>query len=109
MRVSIDTEDRRLGFDLMGEGSVGAGSKVSIPGNATVTLKEWRVRKGFGIPETLELVVATSAAVEAGLIANWLYDKLKGRDVKLRIEELEVEVNQGEITRVVKRVIEQSE
>ncbi|MGH8727897.1 MAG: hypothetical protein ACREV9_07030 [Burkholderiales bacterium] len=38
--------------------------------------------------------------------ANWLYAKLKGRSAKLRIEEQEVQLEEGEIKNVISRVIE---
>jgi hypothetical protein len=66
-------------------------------------------RKAFGMAETVELVLAFTTGTVSGLVANWLYGKLKGRSVHLRIEEQEVEIEEGEITRVISRVIERSE
>jgi predicted transcriptional regulator len=46
--------------------------------------------------------------VGAGLIAAYLYDKLKkGRATKLRIDRTEVEIDKGEIARVLSEHIEQ--
>ena len=91
VRLTIDTDDTRLAFDLMGNPKqIGSGTVASIPGEATVTLKSMFGRRAFGAPETLELVLGFAGGVASGVVANWLYGKLKGRNVRLRIEEHEV-------------------
>jgi hypothetical protein len=110
IRLTIDSDDRRLAFDLMGNPKrLGSGSVTSIPGDATLTLKTMLMRKAFGLPETLELVLTFGSGVAGGVVANWLYGKLKGRNATLRIEEREVEIEEGEIRRVITRIIEKSE
>jgi hypothetical protein len=104
----IDTHDPRLAVDMLGNPKeIGTGSRTSIPGNAEVTLKSLYIRRAFGLPETLELAITFGSGVAAGLVANWLFDKLKDRDVRLRIEETEIQIEQGEIRRVITRKIEQ--
>ena len=57
IRLTIDTDDRRLAFDLMGNPKqVGAGTATTVPGDATLTVVlaqltaklrspfEWRAR-----------------------------------------------------------------
>ena len=110
VRLSIETTDRKALFDLMGgPGSLASGAAVSIPGDATLTFRHITGRKAFGMAETVELVLAFATGTASGLVANWLYGKLKGRGVRLRIEEQEVEIEEGEIRRVITRVIERSE
>jgi hypothetical protein len=82
---------------------------ASIPGEATLTLKSMFGRRAFGAPETLDLVLGFAGGVASGVVANWLYGKLKGRNVRLRIEEHEVEIEEGEIKRIISRVTEKSE
>jgi hypothetical protein len=110
IRLTIDTDDRRLAFDLMGNPNrIGSGTVAAIPGEATLTLRTMLVRKGLGLPETLDLLLTFGGGVASGVVANWLYGKLKGRNVRLRIEEHEVEIDEGEIKRVITRIIEKTE
>ena len=88
---------------------IGSGTVATIPGEATLTLRSMFVRKAFGAPETLELLLSFGSGVASGVVANWLYGKLKGRNVKLRIEEQEIEIDEGEIKRIISRTIEKSE
>jgi hypothetical protein len=107
IRLRIDTDDRRLAFDLMNNPpSVGSGSSTAIPGDATLTLESLFVRKALGLPETLEFVLNLGTGVGSGLVANWLYGRLKNRNVVLRIEEEEVQIEEGEIRKALSRIIE---
>ena len=112
VRLSVDTADKRLAFDLMGAtGPLVSGASVPLPEGATLTYRHTTGRKAFGMAETVELVLAFTTGTGSGLVANWLYGKLKGRRVRLRlrIEEQEVEIEEGEITRVISRAIERSD
>lgn len=108
MNVEIDTHDRQLVSELFESPSLSVGQQRSIPGGATVTYQGEVIRKAVGIPETIMLTVAlgTGTSVVGSLIANWLYDKLKGgRAVSLRIDRREVQIEDGEIKRVVEETI----
>ncbi|MBM4305127.1 MAG: hypothetical protein FJ123_00170 [Deltaproteobacteria bacterium] len=107
IRLTIDTDDRRLAFDLMGNpNQIGSGTTVSIPGICDIKLESLFVRKAAGAPETLELILNFALGVAGGVLANWIYSKLKGRRVTLRIEEQEVEINEDKIKKVISRIIE---
>jgi hypothetical protein len=109
IKLSLDTEDRRLGFDLLGTTRLNAESSAELPGGARLKFQSIIARKAFGVPETLELVLTFGTGVASGVVANWLYQKLKDRNVKLRIEEYEVELEEGEIKKIISRVIERKE
>jgi hypothetical protein len=110
MQLEIDTEDRKLGFDLVGtSNSLSPGTKVEIPGSAILTFDGLIGRKAFGFPVTLEFILTFSSGVSAGIVANWLYEKIKGRALKLRIDRTEVQINKGEIERIIFEKIEKSE
>jgi len=65
------------------------------------------MRKAFGLPETLELILSFGSGVVSSVVASWLYEKLKNRpNTTLRIEEQQVELEEGEIRRVFTRLIE---
>lgn len=111
IRITIDTDDRRLAFDLFGNPiQIGVGSRISVPGNAELVMRSLLTRKAFGLPETLELVISFSSGVASSLVASWLYEKLRNRsNTKLRIEEQQVELEEGHIKRVFTRLIERKD
>lgn len=110
IQLYIDTEDQKLGFDLMGTpNSLTAGTKVEVPGNAILTLNNIIVRKAFGVPTTLEFIVTFTGGVSAGIVANWLYEKIKGRASKIRIERTELQIKKGEIERIIVEKIKKNE
>ncbi len=109
LQIEIDTEDRKLGFDLMGTpDSLSAGSEVKVPGNALLAFEGIIGRKAFGFPGTLEFIMTFTTGVSAGVVANWLYEKLKGRTSRIRIDRTEVQLNKGEIERIIVERIEKN-
>lgn len=110
MRIEIDTEDRQLSSDLMGNSETAQnGQTVNIPGGAKLTLGPLVKRYAVGVPETIEAVLTFGSGVASGLVASWLYDKIKGRATRLRIDETEVEINKGEIEHIIVRKIEKKD
>jgi hypothetical protein len=110
LHVEVDTDDHDLAFDLMSRPELlGPGTSTEIPGYATLTVESLTMRKAFGFPETVELALSFGTGVASGLVANWLFAKLRGRTVSLRIERTEVQVNAGEIERIIRETIEQKE
>ena len=112
MRVTIevDTLDRQLGFDLFGPGkSLGPGVSTELPGDATLTLERLHIRKAIAVPETLQLVLTFGGGIATGLVANWLYDKLKGKAKKVRIDRVEIQLDEGEIKRILTESIEREQ
>lgn len=106
MQIEIETEDRRLGFDLMGTSKLNAGMKVDIPGDAILSFDSIMGRKAFGFPETLEFIMTFTTGVSASLVASWLYDKIKGRASRIIINRKEIQMNKGEIERIIIETIE---
>jgi hypothetical protein len=90
----------------MQSNSVSAGQQLALS-NATVTWVSASLRKATGEPSVIELAVEIASGIGVGVISNWLYEKLKGRHVKLRINRVEVEhIDKDSITRVI---VEQTE
>ena len=107
LQVEVDTHDRKLCFDLMGNPKpLGPGAKAAISDDVTVTLGSMSIRKGFGVPETITLVVEFTSGVGASLVAAWLYNKLRGRSEKVRIERTEIQLDEGQIKRIITEKIE---
>ena len=79
---------------------------MSVPGNATFTLSSWVGTKAIGAQEVLNLVLECGKDLGVALFASWLYDRLRGRRVKLQIERTEILIDEGEIRRVLTERIE---
>lgn len=107
MKIEIDTTDRALSSDLVrGAEGVEEGQTVDIPGGAKLTVIALVKRYAVEFPETIEAILTFGSGVASGVVASWLYDKLKGRATTLRIEETEVQIDKGEIQRIISRKIE---
>ncbi len=105
--ISIVSSDARLAFELFAPAkSVGEGAKAEVPGKFTIVLSSWHGTKAVGAQEVLNLVLEVGKDVSIALFASWLYDRLKGRFVKLRIDRTEIVIEEGEIRRVLTERIE---
>lgn len=106
MFIEIDTFDRRLCGDLLGTSTVSAGASVLVPGGGALVFEGAVIRKAVGIPETLEFLFNCGKDVAVGLFSAWLYDRLRGRAVRLRVNRIEVELDGEAIKRVLIEQIE---
>jgi len=109
IEIEIHTTDRALVFDLLDKSSsLSIGDKFEIPeGNAVLTYKESYIRKGLGIPEIAKFSIEFGSGIAIGIISNWLYNKLKGKDIKrLIIEKREITVEKNEIRKILEEKIE---
>ncbi len=100
LELEIVTSDQSLVSDLR--------ATSAIPGGATLTYKSQTLREAVGVPETITFVLTTiGAGVSTSLIGNWLYDRLKGKNVEsLIIERTEIQIEPGEIARIIHETIE---
>ncbi|HPE57423.1 MAG TPA: hypothetical protein PK904_13535 [Bacteroidales bacterium] len=57
----------------------------------------------------VEIVFTISSGVASGIVANWIYSKLKGKTKILRINRIEIELDEEKITKIISEQIEQSE
>jgi len=92
--LEIETYDRRLGLDI-------TQPSAEMPEGMSVKELESRGYKAVGIPDTVILAVSIPLNVTASLAANWLYDKLKGRSERIRIDRREITIEKGEIARIL--------
>ena len=100
--IEITTHDKQLSYDIIGNySSYAVGTTIQIPGNASLTSSGIISRKAFAFPETLEFILTFGTGVASGMVASWLYDKLKGKATRLRIEKQEIQIDQGEIKRIL--------
>jgi len=101
MNVEIETTDQRVIFDIFGKNSASVGDVIEIPGNAKVAYQGTEFQKVLGASSVIRLAITFATDVASELVANWLYDKIKGKSSKLRIERTEVQIDQGKIARII--------
>lgn len=102
MEIEIHTHDNKIVFDLLGKSRISVDDEVEIEGGFRIKYSGGFIRKSFGFPSIENFVVTFSSGVTAGLVANWLFNKLKDKRVeKLLIERIEVKVDEGEIKSVL--------
>lgn len=103
MNIEIHPHDRFLAFDLAGTPSIDVGDEIQIADQVKLSFKSAHdIGKAFYLPEIVYFTLTFGSGVAAGVAANWLYDKLKSKRIKkLIIERTEVEIDQGEIKRVI--------
>jgi hypothetical protein len=100
--LEIETHDRGLGFDLAAVGNtLKAGTVVTVPGGAKLVFEGALIRKAVGILEVLRFIVDASVNIELALLATWLYDKVKNKNV------VRITVNRRVLTEITEDGIRQ--
>lgn len=105
MELEIQTYDRLLVFDVLGKKSASIDDSVDLPGNAKIFYKEILGCKSVGIPETINFVLTFGSGVAAGVVANWIYDKLKNKTEKITINRKEIILDKEQIKKVIEEEI----
>lgn len=85
MEIEIKTHDTFLVFDILEKQSASINDEVMVPGNAKITYRGIFICKSVGIPETVNFTITFGSGVMAGVVANWIYDKLKNKTVNNKI------------------------
>jgi len=103
IEIEIHTYDGGLISDLLGKDSASSGEEVKITDEAKLKFKGKKVfLAAEHVPQIIYFILNVSSNVACGLAASWLYDKIKGRNIKkLIIERTEMEIERGEIKRVI--------
>lgn len=99
------TQDlNEFSFALFETEAPGAGTHKEITGGGTITMQSVVVRKAYGIPQYIEIVLSVGGSIGAGIASNYIYDKLKkhnGENLSIRINRHEVEFDRGKITKKI--------
>ena len=106
--IEIATKDSVLIYDLMEKKEAHSGMVSSVASGATLRLNSHLIREAFGVPEILQLTLSIGKDVAIEVFAAWLYDKLKGRAIKLEIDQTEIQIDKGEIKKIIIKKIKQS-
>ena len=106
LELLIRTNDPQFVEELTGEHSLSDGSTISC----SVRISDPAVRKhkrgAFGAESFIILAISFPLGVAASLLASWIYRKLNGKTSSLRIHQIQVEFEEGEIRKVVSEYIE---
>jgi len=111
IELQVETFDTGLVFGIFECSSVTGGMKKVIAEGAELRYDNIFIRDAMGIPEIMNFTITVApnvaGGVIAGIIANWIYDKLKGKNVeRIMIDRKEVQIEKGEITKVISEKIE---
>ena len=102
INIEVDTYDKRLTTDILGKKSISSGDKRDIYKNTTMvyqlTLKKFSIEEPDTVIFTLD--VEGNIATNTSIFATWLYDNLKNRAVKLKINQIDVEIDEEEIKKM---------
>lgn len=96
--IEIQSKDERLVSEIM-ETPKKMDMNADLPGNAVIM----KVHPSIEGKEMF--LLSFGAKVAPGLLASWLYEKIKGRATKLLIDRIEVQINKSEIERVISEKI----
>jgi hypothetical protein len=108
--IEIETHDRDLEFDLMGNPpSLEQSVELILADGSKLAWQPGTARKAHGLPTILHYVLVLGRDVSVGLLVNYLFEKLKGRATVLRIDRQEIHIEKGEITRVITEHLEKSD
>jgi hypothetical protein len=109
IQVEIETHDRQLDFDLFQTKKLSRGMEITIEKDASIRYRGTIEQLAVDFPSIIEITIITFATqVAAQVVASWLYDKIKGRAVKLRIERTEVGIDKGQIERILTEKMEET-
>jgi hypothetical protein len=100
VEVEIVTHDVGLLGDLFGPGTK-TGMQREVESGVNVTLYSSHLHGAIDPAIILELSVSIAEDAAIAPAASWLYDKLKGHNAKILIERTEVEIEEGQIRRVL--------
>jgi hypothetical protein len=104
--LTIDTDDQQLVEELK-EVQYPSNSNISQLPNILFRIRQQTAnQRSFGFPVPLEFVLTFGSGVAAGIISNWLYDKLKGRTRRICINHIEVQLDKDNIEKILIEQIE---
>ena len=73
----------------------------SAPAGVFVRTTPTMMQRSIGSDELAVAIISVAATVPLGLLVNWLYDNIKDKPAKLTINRTQVDIEHGEITRVI--------
>jgi hypothetical protein len=97
--IEIETPDLPVAFNM----------KVDAPEGVTVFVPPIMMKRSDGAEGIATIILTLTGSVVTSAIGSWLYDKLKaGRSRTVKINRREIEIENGEITRIIEECITES-
>ena len=107
INIEVETYDKKLSTDIFGKKTISPGYKKDIYKNTKLeyqlTLKKFSIKEPDTILFTLD--IDGDIATNTSIFATWLHDNLKDRANKLKINTSEVEIEEGEINKIINEII----
>ncbi|NKE36340.1 hypothetical protein GWG54_11020 [Natronococcus sp. JC468] len=72
-------------------------TKAEIEDDVEIVYEGTKIQKSFGVSDIIQFSLMMGGNIASGVIATWLYNQLKDREVALEIEGEEVEVDEESI------------
>ena len=95
--IEIETDDKSLLCDLFGVEELKQGASTKLESGPTLVWEETVSRKDAGLPDIICLSLLGWRDIAVGMLSTWLYDKLKGRSTKLKIDNKETPIEKKAI------------
>lgn len=108
IELEIETHDNKLLSDLFEYKDDEWKEKVFKEG-VSAKYEGSIERLAEGLPEILIITLEILKDISIGIVSAWLYDKIGGRAVSLKINKTEVEIDHGEIQRIITEEIEKTD
>jgi len=103
MELELRAVDESVLADLEPGRHLRPGSRIAIADGAALEVIDVRRARGEA-PVVVQVALTLMGNVAAGLVASWLYDRLRGcRRVEVVVDETTIELDRGEIERIVRR------
>jgi hypothetical protein len=98
--MEIETKDVSLKNQLLRKRDAKRGDEINI-GNASIRYEGMTIREGLDLPLIFNFSIEIGKLIVADVIARWILENLEGKQAKLRMERKEVQLEQGQITKVL--------
>jgi len=115
LRVSIEIEtfDKELEMDLFDAKRFVAGeTEKTISEGISIRWEGTEFKKVVGFPDIIHitLILARDVAlpIALGIVSNWLYDKIKGRAIKIKVKGFQVQIDRDQIEKILTEKIERT-
>ena len=97
--ITIASRNKRLAYDLIEpDGNrMATGMSNKIADDTKIVYKGTLVQKGLDTPPVADFVLYVGGSVALNVASSWLYDKLKDKEVSLRIGNQPVDVDEDTI------------